>query len=65
MIKMSCTILKDSMKKNVADNDLVETVSEMVKRAIDQHFQFSDNKFSDLNISIHFSEDGKANLVLS
>ena len=62
---MSCTILKDSTKENVVNDELVNNVSEMVKRALDQHFQFSDKKFSDLHIAIHFSEDGNANLVLS
>lgn len=65
MIKMSCTVSKDTMKSSEVGQESIIAISEMLKRALEQHFQFSSQKFADLHISIKFSEDGKANLVLS
>lgn len=61
MIKMSCTISKESQK----DQEIIDSVSDLIKRAIEERFKFSNQKYADINITVKFSEDGKANLVLS
>ena len=66
MIKMSCTVGKEIIKEGSDPSpEIVASVSEMVKRALEQHFRFSSKRFDEIQISIKFGNDGRANLVLS
>ena len=65
MIKLSCSVKNPTATIPENDDQVVEAMADMVKRALQEYYKFSSKKFDEIHISIKFSEDGNANLVLS